>query len=212
MLGSLPGLSLALYPFSLFVTLIHESWHAMLTVVTGGTVRSLEISPDLSGAIVHRGGVEALIAPAGYIGASVTGAAILVTPLRLSRWLVGGLAVFPLLALVLCHPASAFTAIWCIAFIAGLGVAAWRLNGRLLALLQVFLGVEVALNALRDVTTLIFLSGSNVHMQTDAQNMAQALFGPSFLWSALWTLISVLVLSAALYRIGTGDLRRLRGH
>src|SRR5205823_11524360 len=58
-IGSLPGLSLALYPFSLFVTLTHESWHALLTVFTGGAVQSLEVSPDLSGEVVHRGGIEA---------------------------------------------------------------------------------------------------------------------------------------------------------
>lgn len=208
-LGSLPFLSLALYPFSLFVTLIHECWHALITIATGGSVSDLQIQSDLSGVEHSRGGIEPLIASAGYVGAAVTGAAALIVPLRYSRWVVGALAAFPALALLLFHPASLFTAIWCILFLAGLGVAAWKLGGRLLAFLQVFLATEIALNALRDLSTLVFISGSDSHMQTDATNMASALFGPSILWSVLWTVLSVVVLAAALVHVGTSDLRRL---
>jgi hypothetical protein len=209
-IGSLPILSLALYPFSLFVTLVHESWHAALTLATGGSVSSLQVSPDLSGQAASRGGVEALIASAGYVGAAATGAVALAVPLRFSRWVIAVLAAVPALALIFFHPASAFTAIWCVLFVAGLGLAAWKLSGRLLALLQVFLGVELALNSLRDLLTLLLISSSGSHMQTDATNMSHALFGPSIMWSLLWAAVSVLLLAASLYHIGRSDLRRLR--
>jgi hypothetical protein len=208
-LGSLPFVSLALYPFSLFVTLIHECWHGLVTLATGGSVVNLQISPDLSGRVLKDGGIEPLIASAGYVGAAVTGAAALAAPLRYARWVIGALAAAPLLGLLVFHPASAFTAVWCVLFMAALAGAAWKLSGRLLAFLQVFLGTELALNSLRDLTTLIFLSGPGSDMQTDATNMAHALFGPSILWSVVWTLLSVLVLAATLYRVGTSDLRRL---
>jgi hypothetical protein len=208
-LGSLPVVSLALYPFSLFVTLIHESWHALVTVASGGTVDSIQISSDLSGLLQSRGGIGPLIASAGYVGAAATGAAALVTPLRYARGVIGTLAAVPLLALIFFHPASAFTAIWCVVFVAALGVAAWKLSTRLLAFLQIFLATEIVLNALRDLSTLIFISSADSHMQTDATNMSHSLFGPSILWSVVWTALSVLVLAAALYRVGRSDLHRL---
>lgn len=210
-IGSIPLVSLLLYPFSLFVTLVHESWHALVTAATGGSVASLRISPDLSGQLESRGGIEALIASAGYVGAAATGALTLAVPLRFARWVIAALAAVPLIALAFFHPASLFTAIWCVIFLAGLGLAAWKLSARLLSYLQIFLGAELALNSLRDLLTLFLISGSGSHMQTDATNMSHALFGPSIMWSLLWGALSIILLSASLYHIARGDLRRLRG-
>lgn len=209
LIGSLPVVSLALYPFSLFVTLVHECWHGIVTVATGGSVQSIHINPDLSGTLRSSGGSQPLISSAGYVGAAITGALALTVPLRFARGVIVALAAVPVLALAAFHPATAFTAIWCVLFALGLGAAAWKLNRRLLAFLQVFLATEIALNALRDLATLVLLSAPGSQMQSDATNMSQALFGPSIMWSVLWTILSVLVLAAAVVRVGTEDLRRL---
>jgi hypothetical protein len=208
-LGSLPGVSLALYPVSLFVTLIHESWHAIVTLATGGSVTSLQVSSDLSGQVLSVGGSEPLIASAGYLGAAATGAAVLAIPLRWARGVIAALAVLPLAVLTLFHPASTFTAVWCLVFAILLGVAAWRLPARWLALLQIFLGAAIGLNALRDVSTLVLISGSGGHMQTDATNMGHSLFGPPILWSVVWSVSAVLLIAAALVHVARSDLRRL---
>src|SRR5947209_6618288 len=78
--GALPLGSLALYPFSLFVTLLHETSHAMAAAATGGVVDAIRISPDLSGLLESSGGSTPLIASAGYLGATLAGVALLLLP------------------------------------------------------------------------------------------------------------------------------------
>lgn len=208
--GSLPFGSTALYPFGLFVTLIHESGHALATVVTGGSVGSLRIRPDLSGVTMVGGGVEAIVASAGYLGATLAGVGLLLTPLRYARWAIGALAAVPLAALLMFHPADGFTALWCLAFAVSLGAAAWRLPLRWLGFLQIFLGVEAGLNAFRDLMTLLLISGTNSHIYTDAELMSRSLFFPAMVWAVVWTTLSVVLLLAALAILVRRDVSRLR--
>jgi hypothetical protein len=58
--------------------------------------------------------------------------------------------------------------------------------------------------------TLIFISGSNAHIQTDAENMSRALFLPATFWAVAWTVISVLLLAWALVVLVHRDVSRLR--
>ncbi|MBV9282893.1 MAG: M50 family metallopeptidase [Chloroflexi bacterium] len=208
LVGSLPFGSLVFYPFALFVTLIHESSHAIAGLLTGGSVGSLQISPDLSGVTRISGGLQAVIAPAGYLGSTLAGVALLMTPLRRARWALGALAAIPVLALLLFHPATLFTVLWCLGFAACLGLGAWKLPFRLAAFLQILLGVEAGLNAFRDLTDLIFISGSGAHIQTDADNMSRALFLPPTFWAVLWTVLSTMLLVGACYRLVRRAVRR----
>jgi hypothetical protein len=208
--GALPFGSLALYPFSLLVTLIHESSHALAGVVSGGSVRDLRLNSDLSGVTDIRGGAMALIAPAGYLGATLAGVALLLTPLRYARQALAVLAAIPLAALVFFHPASLFTAVWCVIFAAALGLAAWKLRPRMAAFLQIFLGVAAGLNAFRDLITLIFISGTSSHIHTDADNMSRALFLPPLFWAYLWAVLSVALLLMACIALFRRDFPSLR--
>src|SRR6478672_10425520 len=68
------------YPIRLFVTFIHESSHALMAVLTGGSVQSLTISADTSGLTYSApsgfiGGL--LTSSAGYIGTTVFGVVML---------------------------------------------------------------------------------------------------------------------------------------
>jgi hypothetical protein len=208
--GSLPFGSTALYPFTLLVTLIHESGHAVAAVVTGGSVGSLRIRSDLSGVTLVEGGMDGIIAPAGYLGATLAGVGLLLTPLRYARWAIGALAAVPLAALLLFHPADGFTALWCVVFALALGAAAWKLPLRWLGFLQVFLGVVAGLNAFRDLMTLLLISGTNAHIYTDADLMSRSLFFPPTVWAVVWTLLSVLLLLLALASLVGRDVSRLR--
>ena len=210
LVGALPFGSLALYPFSLFVTLVHESSHALAGVISGGTVQRLTLNSDLSGTTLIRGGAMALIAPAGYLGATLAGVALLLTPLRYARRALAVLAAVPLAALVFFQPASLFTAVWCAIFAAALGVAAWKLRPRMAAFLQIFLGVAAGLNAFRDLINLIFISGSSSHIHTDADNMSRALFLPPLFWAFLWAVLSVALLLMACIVLFRRDFPRLR--
>lgn len=211
LIGSLPFGSLALYPFALFVTLLHECSHAVAAVVTGGSVDSLQLDSNRAGQTLIAGGIQPIVASAGYVGASLAGAALLLAPLRQARRVLAVLTAVPLAALAFFHPADPFTAIWCAVFAAALAAAAWKLPERLAAFLQIFLGVEVGLNAFRDLMVLLFLSSADSHMQTDATNMSHSLFLPPTFWAILWTVLSVVLLVGALYKVVRRDVTMLRG-
>jgi hypothetical protein len=208
--SAVPFGSYALYPFALFVTLVHEASHAVMAVATGGTVKSIRINPDLSGVTLTSGGVGPLIASAGYIGATLAGVAVLLTPLRFARWVLAALTAVPLAALIAFHPATAFTAGWSIAFAAALALAAWRAPPRLTAFLQIFLGVAMGLNAARDLLTLIFISGENSHIYSDAKLMSNLLFLPPIFWAVLWGILSLALLIMALVKVVGRDIVALR--
>ena len=68
------------YPVRLFVTFIHESSHALVAILTGGSVQSLTISADGSGVVYSApsgmiGGL--LTSSAGYLGATAFGVLML---------------------------------------------------------------------------------------------------------------------------------------
>jgi hypothetical protein len=210
-IGSLPIIDLAVYPFALFVTLLHETGHSVAAELTGGSVGSLTIRSNLSGVIFAYGGITALIAPAGYLGASLASVLVLLPKIRFARFVIGSLAVVPAADLLFFHPADLFTGAACVAFLLALALAAWKLKNSWLAFLQIFLGVEAGLNAFRDLTTLILLSGSGREMGTDADQMAQAFVLPSLFWAVLWTILSVVILAAAAYVVVRRDLRDWRG-
>src|SRR6476660_10242520 len=76
----IPYAEYAVYPIRLFVTFIHESSHALIAVLTGGSVQSLTISADTSGLTYSApsgwfGGL--LTSSAGYLGTTVFGVLML---------------------------------------------------------------------------------------------------------------------------------------
>jgi hypothetical protein len=200
-LGAAPIGQVALYPISLFVTLVHEVCHALAAVATGGTVVNLRISSDLSGLTVTSGGVVPVIASAGYVGAALIGALVIVFPGSVSRGLFLLLALAPVSAIVFFHPVTLFTGVWCGAFAAILLLTGLLLPARWLLPVQIFLGLEIGLNALRDLATALLITGSSAHIQTDADLMSSVLFFPPTVWAALWTALSGLVLVLALARV-----------
>jgi hypothetical protein len=63
----MPYADYLVYPIRLFVTFIHESSHALIAVLTGGSVQSLTIASDGSGVVYS--------APSGLIGGLLTSSA-----------------------------------------------------------------------------------------------------------------------------------------
>lgn len=200
-LGATPIGQVALYPFSLFVTLVHETCHALAAVATGGAVVNLRISSDLSGLTITAGGIVPIIASAGYVGASLVGALVIALPRSAARLSLVGLALAPAASLVFFHPATLFTAAWCGVFAGLLLLAVWLLPRGWLVPIQLFLGLEIGLNAIRDVLTALLITGSNSHIHTDADLMSSALFFRPVVWAVIWTALSALVLLAACWRV-----------
>ena len=70
----IPGAQILLYPICLFVTLIYEGGHAVMTVLTGGPVAGMAIRQDGSGVTMSLRGMPFFVYMAGYLGATAFGA------------------------------------------------------------------------------------------------------------------------------------------
>lgn len=195
-----PWGQMALYPFKLFTTIVHECAHAVMTVLVGGSVQSITIQPDTSGltlsmipdARIFRG----LVSSAGYLGASIVGC-VLIVATRIEKWanavllLVGALMGVALV-------------IWMRNVFAFVVVLAWslllvtlaRVGSRAAArFLLSLLAVQVALNAVFDIRVLFLVRG----VQSDAETMAGLFILPSWFWASLWMLVSVALLGGTLW-------------
>ena len=208
----IPYAGVVTYPFRLFVTFIHEGGHALAALLTGNAVRSLTVAPNASGlteTYMTNAGltVQAIISSAGYVGAMLFGALLLVLVRRTvaARLVLAGTALFiGLLTLVfgfivpLTHFAiSPFTIVAGTLLTAGLLVGARYLSPKAANFLVGFLAVQCVLNALFDLKDVLFLSVAS-DAQTDALNMARATGVPAFLWSLIWIGLAFIILSAAL--------------
>lgn len=82
-LGWIPFVGWALlYPFELFGTFIHETWHALAAVLTGGKVTGMHVNWDTSGVTWTSGGSRFITASAGYLGSTVSGGILLLAARR----------------------------------------------------------------------------------------------------------------------------------
>ena len=72
-------------PVENFVVFIHETSHALATVLTGGRVVSMVVTPWESGYVQSVGGSPWLIASAGYVGSALFGGVMLLCAGR-RRW------------------------------------------------------------------------------------------------------------------------------
>ena len=195
-----PWGAVALYPFKLFTTWIHECGHALATVLVGGRVEAITIAADTSGltlGLVPAGRLaRGVVASAGYLGAAVVGC-VLMAAERVERW-----AHAILLALGGCLLLTAvfwmrnlFGFVVVLAW--GAGLVALGRHGASGAARFVLglLAVQVALNAVFDIRVLFLVEGG----PSDAQTMARLFLLPAWLWAAAWMGLSVAMLGATLW-------------
>ncbi len=120
-----------IYPFRLFGTFVHESSHALATILSGGSVEGMHVNWDTSGQTLSRGGARFFVSSAGYLGSMVLGAGLLVAGSR-RKWAkhtMIALGTATLLATVaFAGYGSALIAV--LGFVAGLGLLALGRNPR----------------------------------------------------------------------------------
>jgi hypothetical protein len=219
--------TLPVYPFRLLVTLMHESGHALMTVLLGGHVQSMTISPTQGGltqsvypASLWRG---MLIDSAGYVGSAISGAALLWAAgrIRSGRLLLASLIAWMLAVAIAWVPlipprqsgalveASGYgrgDGLFTLAFIALLSgvffLIAWKGALWLRQMLLVFIATLSCFFALQDLKRLL---GYDVGA-SDAMSMAQLTHIPAVIWAGLWMLMSLFAVGIGLRSI---VLRRL---
>ena len=203
-----------LYPFKLLSTWTHEMAHAIAMTVTGAEFQRLDVFRDTSGQAFARSSISgfggAFIAAAGYMGAPLWGALMLLlarNPRRARLALAG-------LALVLSASAAlmianrfgqvAMTAIAVpIAAVAVFAPARWAIG------VAQLLAAQACVNAVLDIRVLFRPSqvvDGRLLARSDAHEMADLTFGTTddwavWLWAGAWLAWSLLLLFVALRRI-----------
>lgn len=209
-----------LYPLRLFVTFIHESSHALIAVLTGGSVQSLTIAADGSGLTYSApsgfiGGL--LTSSAGYIGTTVFGVLMLFlirknfSPNKILTALgifVGAMLliftvispVFNIFSLQVAYSSLLFTAF--AGTILAAALVALGIFGRpgIAKFAVAFLAVQCLLNAITDEVTLFLINSPFVgsDIQNDASNMAVATHLPGVFWVFIWMGLSIAMISLGL--------------
>jgi hypothetical protein len=192
-LMNIPYGSYPLYPFKLFATWIHESFHGLAALVTSGSVSSIEIYADTSGLtrslVPQSMGAQALVASMGYLGTSIVGAILLALRQRprAQRWALLVLAVAMVLSLVF-WVRNLFGAVTVAVLAVGIGFLALRATDRWASLLTNVLASQACVNALLDIRVLYSVGDGS-----DAAAMAKIVGLWPWFWATIWMGLSVLL-------------------
>jgi hypothetical protein len=187
------------YPFRIFVVLLHEVSHGMAAVATGGRIVSIGLTADEGGVCVTRGGSPFLILNAGYLGSLLWGALFLLLGRRrtIARSVVSLVGALTLLATLL-YVRTWFGFAYGLVAGAALLLVAARLAAAASEILLATLGATSALYAVWDVLSDVVLRHSG---QSDAAALARLTGVPALAWGVLWVALSVAVLASVLRRL-----------
>jgi hypothetical protein len=187
-----------LYPLKLFVVLLHEISHGFAALLTGGSVRQLQLFAQEGGVAYTAGGNRFLILSAGYLGSSLWGAALLTLstaqPMTRRLALYGMGAVLGLIALFYVRDLFTFS------YVALSAAALWLMAGRTSTLWHhwtlYIVGTVSCLYAVVDIGTDILAGGPfawlfGPYRYNDAQMLAEITWIPAFIWGLLWVGIAV---------------------
>lgn len=202
-LERLPVLGWLVYPFQLFVTLVHELSHGVAALLTGGRFVRFVIAPDTSGLATTAGGWRWFVVSAGYLGAALFGGLLLALTNRSPgsrerRWLAVGLGLF--FALITLLFARNLTAI----AVGGLAAATllalgWYGSRLWLTFGLNLLAIQCSLNALDSLWGLVRLNAGPFNLPNDAQTMADLTHLPAVFWAVLWSLTALTILGGSIY-------------
>ena len=67
------------FPIKLFVVLLHEISHGIIAILTGGSIKVINVSLNLGGVCVTKGGNNFFIALSGYLGSLLWGTVLFIT-------------------------------------------------------------------------------------------------------------------------------------
>lgn len=215
------------YPLRMFINNIHGGISALAIQMTGGAVASFTLSPVGSYLIEFRGGSDAAIFPAGYLGSAALGAVMFFLVNRAPQ-LVRGMAVITGLFTVtfiafFIRPDESgdWTAIIiCIGLGIALALAGWKAYGdinqlksrrSMLQIVMNALSMMIALHVLLDLNYLLnapAMSGSAITNPAAAfaERVAPGL--SSAVVAIAWTVFAVAILGAAVYFSLIKSLRR----
>ncbi|HVP62782.1 MAG TPA: M50 family metallopeptidase [Myxococcaceae bacterium] len=189
-----------LAPLRLLVVLVHETGHALATLLFGGRVERVIVGADESGQCLSSlpaGWLPQIaVYSAGYLGSAVSGALQLVLAFRfrLHRPVLYAMGVW-VTAMGLIYAGNAFTVGYCLVMGAVLLVLARALPGAAVRALVMVIAAFTGLYALFDLRDDLWRPGGGG--PSDAVLLASQTHVPALIWSLLWSVASLAVLALA---------------
>jgi len=192
-----------LWPLKVLVVMIHETGHAVASLLVGGTVDRISVSGNEAGQCLSRLPDSALgaivVYSAGYVGSALVGGVLLLSTYRYRarRWMLGAAAAW-LVVMALLYGRDPFTVFFCLGTAGALAAGARWLPSNLVDVVNLFLAAFCALYAVFDLRSDLWDGATRAH--SDAALLAQITYVPAILWAALWSLASLAILGLFLWR------------
>lgn len=192
---NIPIVSWLLYPFKLFVTMVHESSHALAARLTGGQVSSVSISADESGLTESYGGFRPLVACAGYMGTAIFGGLLIYlgrkanearSVLHTVGWVLLSMTIFY-------GGGGYFSFISMLLISISLILIAKHSEDKTCHMVLLIMAVITTIEAILDFRTLMILSVIP-DAANDARTMAMLTGIPRTIWTLLYGAFSITVL------------------
>lgn len=181
-----------LLPFDYLNTHLHEMFHALAAILTGGSVGHILVYRNSEGVTLTYGGFVPLIYSAGYIGASLFGAFMVRSSINekaARKWCqILGIAILLVNVAwvrgdIVGWPIGVFWGVFLL-------VLAVRLQPTEILLVAQFLGVQQCINGFKSLRDLLLLTGARAE-NTDAAMLAKETGIPAAGWALLWTLLGI---------------------
>lgn len=200
--------SAVILPLKWLVVFLHESSHAIATVVTGGTVKSLSIVPEQGGQVISVGGNRFVILSAGYLGSLLCGLVLFLVTVYTDRdrFLTAGLGVL-LIIITLTFAKTLFSQGFGIVVGGVLCLSARYLPDIVNDLICRVIALSNILYAPLDIydDTL-----ARQHLRSDAAMLAEEFGGHTMLWGGLWLAISAVLIMVCLRLVLRMEMTRLK--
>ncbi len=178
------------WPFTWIQTFFHEISHGLAAMITGGSVSSIQIHLSGSGLCYTSGGIRFVVTLAGYLGAALFGALLVLSVSSASLYQKKALAI-TLASITL--GALLFWGRDLVTILILLVITAVCLlpiksswNPKAVHILLKFIGCYVLLDAIKSPLWLI--DGRNLG---DGATLSQLTFIPELIWVALWELFAL---------------------
>lgn len=178
------------YPLKLFVVLLHELGHGLATIMTGGVVRAIAITPDQGGVCLCAGGNRLVSLSAGYLGSLALGALILEgaltraeRPRVITALLGAGTIIITALAV-----RNVFGMLFGAGFGFGLVIVARYLPLKASTVLLTALGLTSCLYAILDIKSDVL---DRPWARSDAAMLAEITGVPTIAWGLFWIILAL---------------------
>jgi hypothetical protein len=184
-----------LYPIKLFVVYLHESSHALATLITGGSIAEIDIGFNLGGKINTEGGNEIFIASAGYLGSLFYGLLLFISAnLKVKgKWIFFVAIITLFIPLIFGKPSESFIILGFLTAVT-LFLLATFLSKSIVAVITKILALSSCIYVLYDLKTDLFSKDMAINDSTILSNLIGV---SSVLIASLWMVISI----AAIYAV-----------